>query len=78
MAEKRKKYLKKLDSGKRKQLQKYISQIEKWNTNNLDIVTLEWFDNYYRCRVWWFRIIYHKQENKNKIIKIKPRGDVYK
>ena len=47
---------------------------------NLDIKKLKWESNLYRLRVWKYRIIFEKHEDKLVIlvINIWARGDIYK
>lgn len=56
-----------------------ISKIEVGDFLDLDIVKLNWTEEKYRCRIWKFRIIFHKvSENDYEIDDIGSRGDIYK
>jgi len=56
-----------------------VEKIINWNTTWLDIKSLSWKENYFRCRIWNIRIIYTKNISwEVEIKKIWYRWDVYK
>ena len=56
-----------------------ISRIESWDFSDLDITTIQWEKDCYRCRVWKFRILFHKDSLEKYIINdIGSRWDIYK
>ena len=48
--------------------------------NVLDIKKLKWFDNLYRLRIWKYRVLFEKQDDKLVILLLDlgSRGDIYK
>lgn len=74
------KYLNRLDT---KTVDKIIFQLLKISQGfeeGLDIEIMKWYQNLYRLRIGGLRVVYEKQDNIMTIIvlKIWPRGDVYK
>ena len=61
---------------------KYIDSLEEFDIalKMLDIKKLKWYENRYRLRVWKYRILFEKYEDKLVIlvIDIWSRWDVYK
>jgi len=55
-----------------------LSQIEASNFSNLDMKKLSGFTTLYRIRIWGRRIVLEKNGQSYNIIRIGPRGDVYK
>lgn len=56
-----------------------IDKIEKWNLSDLDITSLTWKKNWYRCRLGKFRIVFYKNDIDDYIIEeIGSRWDIYK
>jgi mRNA-degrading endonuclease RelE of RelBE toxin-antitoxin system len=63
----------------REKIEESIAKILQGDLNWLDIINLEGKKNYYRCRIWDFRIIFMKDETqKNHIMGAGHRGDIYK
>lgn len=58
----------------------WLKKISRWKLDNLDIKKLKWYENRYRLRVWKYRILFEKYEDKLIIlvIDIWSRWDVYK
>ena len=73
------KYLIKMQAPKATKIRDSIARIADGNTNGLNITHMETVDAY-RLRVGDFRVIYEIHENELNLIVIKvgPRGDVYK
>lgn len=56
-----------------------IDDIENWRFDKLDITDLVWKIDYFRCRIWKFRIIFYKNSSWEYIIdSIWSRWDIYK
>lgn len=56
-----------------------ISKIEIGDFSNLDVIELHGIKNMYRCRIWKFCILFHKNNIWEYIIDdIGSRGDIYK
>jgi len=74
-----KKWLKILQKeNNRLEILENIKQILEWDFNNLDIIKMKWYDNYFRCRIWKIRIVFFEKDWKYFVDKIGYRGDVYK
>ncbi len=73
------KYLIKMQAPKAAKIRASIARIANGDTKGLNIVHMEVVDAY-RLRVGDFRIIYeiHEDELNLIVIKVGPRGDVYK
>lgn len=72
----REKYLSKLTN--KEKLQQAVQDILDDNISSYDVEKLSWYENSYRLRVWWFRIVFLKTKNSIEILEIKSRWDVYK
>jgi mRNA-degrading endonuclease RelE of RelBE toxin-antitoxin system len=55
-----------------------IFDILSWNYEKYDQKELTWYNNLYRVRVWWYRIIFRNEKNNIKILLVWTRGSVYK
>ena len=55
-----------------------ISDILNWNYEKYDQKELTWYNNLYRVRVWWYRIIFRNEKSNIKVLLIWTRGSVYK
>lgn len=77
-----KKYLKRLQKYPPHFQFKFIDTIEKielWKLEELDITELSWNKWKFRCRIWKFRIIFHKDADENYFIDdIWSRWGIYK
>jgi mRNA interferase RelE/StbE len=73
------KYLIKMQASKATKIRESIARIANGDTEGLNIVQMEAVDAY-RLRVGDFRVIYEINENELILIVIKvgPRGDIYK
>jgi mRNA-degrading endonuclease RelE of RelBE toxin-antitoxin system len=76
-----KKYLKfifrKLQSGEQRKILQTIVDILAGNTNHLDIKKLSGYSQRYRCRIGNIRIVFETIDQKNSILKVEFRGNVY-
>ncbi len=80
--QKSRKYLLKLPPKLHLKIASIVDSLKKYNKilKTLDIKKLKWYENRYRLRVWKYRILFEKYENKLIIlvIDIWSRWDVYK
>ncbi len=74
------KHLKLLDRNSQLKILDLLKTISKRKLETLDIKKLKWYENRYRLRVWKYRILFEKYEDKLIIlvIDIWSRWDVYK
>ncbi len=74
------KHLKLLDRNSQLKILDLLKTISKRKLETLDIKKLKWYENRYRLRVWKYRILFEKCEDKLIIlvIDIWSRWDVYK
>jgi len=72
----------KMNSLLRVRMVQYIDKLESFDDliKKLDIKKLKWYENKYRLRVWKYRILFEKYEDKLIIlvIDIWSRWDIYK
>lgn len=78
MTKEREKRIDKMPEDFRKRLTIVVDNIIENRLDWYDIKPLQWFDGYFRVRIWNIRIIFEKQASQNKIKKIDFRWDVYK
>ena len=74
-------YLRRLEKKVFDKITFQLLKIAMWFEEGLDIARMKWFDeSMYRLKIGNLRIIYQKQDDVMVIlvIKIWPRGDVYK
>lgn len=55
-----------------------VNQLLTWDFDWLDVIKMQWTNNYYRCRIGKIRIIFFSENGKYYVDKIWYRGDVYK
>ncbi len=72
------KFLKRLPKKHRLQLIKTVEAIAAGELSNLDIKQLDKDHKVHRCRVGKIRILFQKRGEKNFILDIGFRGDIYK
>jgi mRNA interferase RelE/StbE len=75
MVDKRKKFLNSLTEKDKKRLAEAVSQIERGDTQDLDIKKLKGVENQYRVRVGKFRIIYEMVGDRFIILDVARRDD---
>jgi len=78
MTKKWQKNIDKLPSNIRNKIQELVNNIKNWNLDWLDIQTLSWVENWFRCRKWDLRIIYEIINWEITIKGLDNRWDVYK
>ena len=73
------KYIDRLDKPTSFRIYRAIYTLASW-ADTLDTKTLKWSDDFQRLRVGDYRVIYTKDRELSiiSIIKVRPRGDVYK
>ena len=64
----------------RKNISKKLKLLQNWDITNLDLKKLRWNKKLRRLRVWKYRILFEKYDDKLIIlvIDIWSRGDIYK
>jgi mRNA-degrading endonuclease RelE of RelBE toxin-antitoxin system len=72
------KFINRLNSKQRSEIQKIIVLILSQNTGWLDISKVQWKKDHYRVRKWDIRIIFSKTPTRNIIIHVWNRWDIYK
>ncbi len=73
-----KKYIERLSNKEKLIFRDVIQSILLKNFDWLDTVKMTWKLEKYRCRIWNRRIIFTIDNWKVTILKIWPRGDIYK
>ena len=76
MTKKRLKILQK--ENNREEILVSIKKILEGDFEWLDIIRMNWTDNYFRCRIWKIRIIFYKSNWKFFVDKVWYRWDIYK
>jgi len=75
--EKSVKFIKKLNSKKRKILFQVCLDIHNLNLDHLDVKKMQGKKNRFRVRVGKARIIFKKQDDRGVVLGVGSRGDVY-
>ena len=72
------KYLMKLSRKDKEKIKQAMILIEQNKLDWLDIAKLKWYKDYYRVRIWKFRIVYQKTDKNIDILNIDNRWEIYK
>ena len=72
------KFLRMLESSRRKKLVAVLRCIESGEMDCLDISSLKGYKDHYRCRIGSVRIIFAKRDSKYQVVDIGFRQDIYK
>ncbi len=55
-----------------------VKKIEVWDFSWLDITSISWKNNHYRCRIWKVRILFYEENSKYYIYGVGMRWSIYK
>lgn len=59
-------------------IDKILKDILENNMSNYDVIRMQWKENVYRLRKWKIRILFLKWKDKNEILRVAERWEVYK